>query len=267
MSRLNYLKQRLTARAAAAEHEIASPEAAYKRYVAALHSDIPQDRNKVREWATAPFVAGLLIVAPALVVGYVYHLISSPVQSLLGAAARSLGGLVGISASLAGSAVTCMILAYILLSIVGAFYKYTKTGHRAISAGDAVLSRWKVWHAIRKLIKLPDGPSDSANVPAPPESDSETRWVWIGGGYDLFGIRCHQPDKDGNDLIALWQLTVPMPTGYAPRWANYAHTGPTGMSFAQVCAYRAAGGGPLPSGAIPPPANPPAYVCTNPALA
>lgn len=217
-----------------------------------------RDVDFVERVLTKPFLAGIIIVAPAAVLGYVFHLISAPVQSLLKPLTTWVGGMLGLTSVVTGNVLFCLAVGYIVLSIIGALYTYSKIGHRVLTFVDSLLSRWAVWHALRKILKLPtDHPSDG---PIPPAPNSDAVWVWIGGGYDLFGIRYEMTVADGSTLVSLWQLAVPMPTSFTERWANKAHTAPSGMSFSEATAYREQGGGELPAGAIPPPSQPPAYV-------
>lgn len=271
MTLMDILKRGATKADATASQDVDHAMAAYKRYCAEVEAKMRGDLTKAEKLLTGPFLAGLLIIGPALVFGYIFNLVSSPIKSLLGSASTKLFGLVGISASLAGSAIACLLLFYVLVSAIGALYKYTKTGCKVITSIDALLSHWKPWRAVRKMIKLPhNAAASNGNSPTPPPPDSETRWVSLGDpdfpNYDFYGIHASQGTGD-QEYCGLWNLAIPAPTSFGVRWAYKADTFPTGLTFAEVCAVREAGASaPLPDHAtLPPRPRPAAGTATAPA--
>lgn len=202
-------------------------------------------------------VNALKIIAPVLILLYLLKAVAEPVQTFLGGFAVLIGGLVSIPPVVAGSKVSCLLLAALLLLGVGQAFA-TKRGRQAIVFCDQMASRFALYKAVRNLVKLPRQTAVGADGATTPDAESEVVWFFSSGAWAVVPVKEHwvHPD-DSSQWMSIYIPSVPMPTGWSVRQIKAAWTAPAGLNWGVWMFWQARAGGVLPDGALPPPVLPP----------
>lgn len=203
-------------------------------------------------------VNALKIIAPVLILLYLLKAVAEPVQTFLGGFAVLIGSVVSISPAVAGSQVSCLLLAALILLGVGQAFA-TQRGRRVIVFCDQLAGRFALYKAVRNLVKLPKQTADTTNGVATPDAESEVVWFFSSGAWAVVPVkeRWVHP-HDGSSWMSVYIPSVPMPTGWSVRQIKASWTASAGLNWGVWMFWQARAGGLLPDGALPPPVLPPA---------
>jgi uncharacterized membrane protein len=200
---------------------------------------------------------GLRIVAPVLILAYLYRLVSGPVTAACKSLAVLIGNAIGIPPALAGSSWACLILALVILALLGGLY-YAPPGRFAIRWLDRQLCHIALYRSLRNLVKLPAASEPEHGPGGTPEG--RVVWVWQPGGWAPGIVRDEtRDDSTGIVMLTVMFLAVPLPTSWTIRRVNAAWTSDAGASASAWTAWNEKGGGPLPEGAKEAPPHPPVF--------
>lgn len=203
-------------------------------------------------------VDALKIIAPVLILLYLLKTVAEPVQTFLGAFAVLLGSGISMSPAVAGSKVSCLLLAAVLLLGVGQIFA-TGRGRKVVVFCDQVACRLALYKAVRNLVKLPKQAAATADGVPAPAAESEVVWFFSSGAWAVVPVkeRWVHP-TDGSSWLCVFIPSVPMPTGWSVRQIKASWTEPAGLNWGVWMFWQARAGGLLPAGALPPPVVPPA---------
>jgi len=210
--------------------------------------------GKIARVLGAGVSTGLRILAPLLILAYLYRLVAGPARSALKGVAVWLGDLVGLKPAITGSSPVCLALAVLIFLALGALF-YTPPGRFVIGLIDRGLCKLKLYHSLRGLVKLPKIGKVDPDKPA----EGRVVWAWQPGGWATGVVRdeIHYPET-GVTMLTVLFLGAPLPTSWNVARINAEWTADAGATAGAWTSWNEKGGGPLPEDGKEAPSSPPA---------